>query len=79
MPNEYVPRLSIEITEEAFQRMTNRIPWGLRSKVMAMLLDDLLDLVEEHGEIVIAAILERSIATRNILKGLPKEVRSATK
>ena len=75
MPNEYVPRLSIEITEEAFQRMTNRIPWGLRSKVMAMLLDDLLDLVEEHGEIVIAAILERSIATRNILKGLPKEVR----
>ena len=66
------PRLSVEISESSSQRFTNLVPWGLRSKVMAVLLDDLLDRLEENGDIVLAAILNRTINVTHIMKGLPK-------
>jgi hypothetical protein len=66
------PRLSVEISERSSQRFTNLVPWGLRSKVMAVLLDDLLDRLEENGDIVLAAILNRTVNVTHIMKGLPK-------
>ncbi len=74
MPAEYVPRLSVEISSETFLRMQNRIPWGLRSKVMAILLEDLLDLIEKHGDIVLAAIINRTITSQHIIAGLNKTI-----
>lgn len=68
MPHDYTPRLSIEIDEETYWRMKNLIPWGLTSKVMNILLSDLLDLVESHGNIVIAAIINRSLSAQNVVK-----------
>jgi hypothetical protein len=37
---------------------------------MAMLLEDLLDLVETHGNIVLAAVLNRSIGAKDVMKEL---------
>ena len=68
--DEYVPRLTVEISADLHKRMTNNIPWGLKSKVMAMILEDLMDLVEEHGQIVLAAILTREIGAKQVLKEL---------
>ncbi|MFA6973096.1 MAG: hypothetical protein WC208_17085 [Gallionella sp.] len=70
MPEQYTPRLSIEISKETFLRMQNLIPWGLKTKVMVMLLEDLLDLVEAHGNIVLAAILDRRMGSREVIKEL---------
>jgi hypothetical protein len=50
--------------------MQNLIPWGLKTKVMVMLLEDLLDLVEAHGNIVLAAILDRRMGSREVIKEL---------
>lgn len=75
MPDHYYPRLSYEISEESYNRFINLIPWGLRTKIIALLLDDLLDLIEENGEIVLAAILNRTINASHVMKGLPKEAR----
>ena len=70
MPEQYTPRLSIEISQKTFFRMQNLIPWGLKTKVMVMLLEDLLDLVEAHGNIVLAAILDRRMGSREVIKEL---------
>lgn len=83
MPTDYTPRLSVEISEETYIRMQNRIPWGLKSKVMAILLEDLLDLIEKHGDIVLAAVISRTISAQQIITGLDrtikKEEQSGTK
>lgn len=77
MPEEYVPRLSVEISEETQQRLANLIPWGLKSKVMSILLEDILDLVEAHGNIVLAAIIDRTLSARHIVKGLNSQIKEA--
>jgi hypothetical protein len=67
---EYTPRLSIEIKKETYLRMKDKIPWGLTTKVMSALLEDLLDLIDTHGDIVIAAILNRCLGTKDVMQEL---------
>jgi hypothetical protein len=72
MSSTYSPRLSVDLPEDLYFRFINAIPWGLRSKIMIVLLEDLLNLIDEHGSIVIPAVLERAIKVQQVVKGLNK-------
>jgi hypothetical protein len=61
-------RLSIEITNEEQIRMRNLIPWGLVSKVMRILFVQTLDLIEQHGEIVLGAIVTGKFTALDLLR-----------
>jgi hypothetical protein len=50
--------------------MQNKVPWGLKTKIMVALLEDLLDLIDSHGNIVLAAILDRKLGAADVLKEL---------
>lgn len=63
-----LPRLSVEITPEQARRLDDNIPWGLRGKIIRLILDDLLDLVEQEGSIVLTALVKRVITLEHILK-----------
>jgi hypothetical protein len=76
--DEYVPRISVEVSEEQQIRFANAIPWGLRSRVLAILVEDLLSLVEKEGNIVIAALVERAIGIEEVVKLPRKEIESGT-
>lgn len=79
MPKDYVPRLSIELSEQTYFRMQNRIPWGLKTKIMVVLLEDLLDLLDSHGNIILAAILDRKLGAADVIKELRgRELSSGT-
>ena len=72
--NEYVkaPRISADVTDEIAFRFANAIPWGLRGKIMGLIVTDLLELVDAEGDIVITALVNRVIRGEHIVKGLPK-------
>lgn len=72
MPTEYVPRVSIEVPPDLYDRFTNLVAWGLRSKVLVPLIEDLCECIEQNGEVVLAAILKRSINVSHIMKGVNK-------
>jgi hypothetical protein len=56
--NDYRPRFSFEISEEQQDRANKLIStYGLRKAVFSHILDEVLDLIDQHGEIVIGAIL----------------------
>ena len=56
--NDYRPRFSFEISEEQQERANKLIStYGLRKAVFSHILDEVLDLIDQHGEIVIGAIL----------------------
>jgi len=79
MPAKYTPRLSVEVSPETYTRLTNRIPWGLKGKIMVILLEDLLDLIEEHGDIILAGLINRSLSAQHIVKGLDKMIKEKEK
>jgi len=73
MSDEYKPRFSFEITEEQ-QRRASRLltTYGLRKSVFSIILDDVLDLVEKHGQIVLGIILDGATKPREIVPILNK-------
>jgi len=68
-----VPRVSIEVTEELARRFEDAIPWGVRSKVMSIVIEDLLDLIDREGNIVTAALLNRVIKVDHVIKYVTKK------
>ena len=61
-------RLSILITKEEQTWMRNQIPWGLVSRVMRILLVQTLKLIDEHGDIVLGAILSGKLTALDVLR-----------
>lgn len=60
MANEdYTPRFTIEISEELKKRIDNSMgQYGLRRAVVTIVLEDLVTLIENNGQIIIGAILD---------------------
>ena len=78
MSDEYKPRFSFEITEEQKARADRLLAtYGIRKTVFAVILDDLLDLVEQHGQIVVGVLLDKAAKPREIMPTLAKAERKA--
>jgi len=73
MSEFYKPRFSFEITEEQQQR-ANRLlsTYGLRKSVFSVVLDDVLDLIEKHGQVIVGIILDGATKPREIVPILAK-------
>lgn len=61
------PRLTVDITEEQFQRAQRLINWGIRTELFSVILDDLLDAIEQEGPHVIGGLLARKIKLGDIV------------
>lgn len=74
----YVPRISFEISEELKARTDKYLSThGIRKAIMTPILEDLLDMIEEHGQIVVGVILDASVRPRDIIKTMQKAERKA--
>lgn len=58
-------KLSIDITDKQFARLQRLFSHGMRKAVFSILIDDLCDLIEQNGELVLGALLTKSISLRN--------------
>ena len=67
MSDKYVPRISIDITPEMQTRLQRLLPWGLRGKLFLVMVEDILDLIEEHGEGVVALLITKRLKARTLL------------
>lgn len=81
MSNEnYTPRFSFEIDEDLKDRANKLLTThGIRRALMTPILVDLLDLIEEHGHMVIGAILDEAVKPREILRSMAKAERRIKK
>ena len=72
----YIPRFSFEITEELKAR-ANRLlsTHGIRRAIMTPILEDLLDMIESHGQMVVGVLLDEGIKPREVIKCLAKAER----
>ena len=78
MTDEYKPRFSFEITEEQKDRADRLIStYGIRKTVFCVILDDLLDMIESHGNVVIGVLLDGAAKPKEIIPSLAKAERKA--
>ena len=64
----YRPRLSIELTEQQASDLRNLVPWGLKNSLFQIIVDDMIELIKKHGQIFVAALLDRKIKLNKIVK-----------
>ena len=58
---KYRPRLSIEVTEEQHKDLQRLIPWGVEKQLFSVIIDDVIRLIKKHGQIFVAAALQKGI------------------
>jgi len=58
---KYRPRLSTEITEHQDRELRRLIPWGIKRELFSIIVDDVIRLAKKHGQVFIAAILQKGI------------------
>jgi hypothetical protein len=61
-------RLAITITAEEQERLHKHIPWGTQSRIIRILILQIIDLVEKHGDIVLGALLSGKLTALDLLK-----------
>ena len=68
MNEDYRPKLSFEITDKQKQRLDKLLTtYGIRKAILSVVLDDILDLVEEHGGVAIGILMSKQVRPRDIL------------
>ncbi len=55
------PRLSIELTEEQNQELIRLIPWGAKNPLFSAIVDDVIELLQKNGPIIIAMVLTKKL------------------
>jgi len=79
MNNNYKPRFSFEITEEQMLRANKLLAqYGLRKAIFGKVLNEVLDLIEDHGGIAIGIMMTERIKVKDIIPTM-REVTEATK
>ncbi len=74
MTDDYRPRFSFEISEEQKQRADKLIvQYGLRKSIFGKILDEVLDIIEEHGGMAIGIMMSPDIKVKDIIPAM-KEV-----
>ncbi len=66
----YRPRLSIEISEEQHRALQARLNHGEGKAVFTAIIDDLINLIDEHGSLVIALIAGKRLHARDVLPSM---------
>ena len=74
------PKFSFEISEEQQRRALRVFPYyGQRRAVMSIILDELMDMVEQHGQMVFGIILDNDESLRGCIPSLRKVERTVKK
>lgn len=67
------PRFSFEISDEQSQRAFHIFSeYGMRRAVMSRILDEVMDMIEKHGYLVVGLILDKDTEIRKIVPSLAK-------
>lgn len=61
------PRFTTELNEDLYTR-TKAIPWGMRRAVMEVLIGEMVELYEQHGNVALAALVARDFSIIELMK-----------
>lgn len=66
-------RISIQVDEELYQRLSNCFEWGERNRVLTRMLEWLCEKVERHGKNALVVILREDDFGELVNMGVKKD------
>lgn len=66
------PRLNVDISEEQDKALRDLIPWGQKHHLFSAIVDELIEVIKEHGEMAISAIVCKKIKLIDIMRSKEK-------
>lgn len=61
------PRLSVELSPEQYKQLGKLIPWGQQRILFSKIVDNLIEILTEHGSLAIGAILAGRVKFLDII------------
>ena len=79
MTGDYIIRFAFEITEEQRER-ADRVftQYGLRRAIFSKILDEVCDIVEQHGPAALGLLMANEVKPREIIPSMNKATRVKT-
>ncbi len=71
--DKWRPRLSVELSDKLYKRLQDSIPWGLRTILITTLLEDVLDMIDKQGDIVIAFFIKKKLRAEDLIRKEQRE------
>ena len=76
MISDNKPRFSFEISEEQqFRALRVFEQYGMRKAIFSPLLDEVMDMIEEHGYMAVAVLLDKTTKLSKVIPSLAKAER----
>jgi len=75
MSKHYIPKLTIELEEEQYFRLKNHLDYGELRPLMSAIVDDINDLIDEYGNMIVAVVAGKQVKPREVLPSLNKAER----
>ncbi len=76
MSKHYIPKLTVELEEDQYWRLKNHLGYGELRPLMSAIVDDIIDMIDTHGTLVIALIAGKQVLPRDVIPSLNKAIQT---
>lgn len=72
MSSGYIPKLTVELDEEQYWALKNRLEYGELRPLISAIVDDLVKMIDTHGNLVVALIAGKQVLPREVIPSMAK-------
>ena len=66
---DWRPRLSIEISQDQYEKLQRLLPWGVKNQLFRVLIDDLINVLDSaEGDKTLGALLSGKVSLNDLKK-----------
>jgi hypothetical protein len=76
MSEGYIPKLTVELDEKQYWALKTRLEYGELRPLISAIVDDLVDMIDTHGNLVVALIAGKKVTPREVIPSLAKAVKT---
>lgn len=72
MSSGYIPKLTVELEEKQYWALKNKLEYGELRPLISAIVDDLVDMIDTHGNLVVALIAGKKVKPREVIPSMSK-------
>lgn len=74
MSSGYIPKLTVELDEKQYWALKNKLEYGELRPLISAIVDDLVKMIDEHGNLVVALIAGKKVKPREVIPSMYKAI-----
>jgi len=79
MSSGYIPKLTVELDEKQYWALKNRLEYGELRPLISAIVDDLVKMIDEHGNLVVALIAGKKVTPREVIPSMSNAIETCNR